>query len=210
LSDEELMAIIDRGRETKLIEQQAVEKTASRSDFWKMPRLIHRSQVAESKSASLRAMAVGAFAIGAFAVGILAIGRVAIGNVRIRSLKVDTLTVRRLNVEDGSDIFGTPQIPPASVNSPHSRRWRRRSGWSWSRPACGRRRDRARRHGLSRGSNGGLIATPSPWQVIHRDLIIVLARHQLPAVYFPRYIQIGVFGSSTRAGAREANLGNSW
>jgi hypothetical protein len=33
LSDEELMAIIDRGRETKLIEQQAVEKTASRSDF---------------------------------------------------------------------------------------------------------------------------------------------------------------------------------
>jgi putative tryptophan/tyrosine transport system substrate-binding protein len=62
---------------------------------------------------------------------------------------------------------------------------------------------------FARGSNGGLIATPSPWQVIHRDLITVLARHQLPAAYFPRYIQIGVFGSSTRAGAREANLGNS-
>jgi putative tryptophan/tyrosine transport system substrate-binding protein len=38
-------------------------------------------------------------------------------------------------------------------------------------------------------SNSGLIATPSPSQGVHRELIIALAaRHQLPAVYAQRYM----------------------
>ncbi len=41
---------------------------------------------------------------------------------------------------------------------------------------------------FARGSNGGLIVTPSGWVSVHRDLIIRLAtRHKLPAVYFARY-----------------------
>jgi putative ABC transport system substrate-binding protein len=41
-------------------------------------------------------------------------------------------------------------------------------------------------------SNGGLIATPSPPQAVHRELIIALAaRHQLPAVYGQRYMVTG-------------------
>jgi putative ABC transport system substrate-binding protein len=41
---------------------------------------------------------------------------------------------------------------------------------------------------FARSANGGLIVTPSPWAVVHRDLIIALAaRHRLPAVYGNRY-----------------------
>jgi putative ABC transport system substrate-binding protein len=41
---------------------------------------------------------------------------------------------------------------------------------------------------FARSANGGLIVTPSPWAVTHRDLIIGLAaRHRLPAVYSSRY-----------------------
>ncbi len=41
---------------------------------------------------------------------------------------------------------------------------------------------------FARGSNCGLIVTPSGWASVHRDLIITLAaRHKLPAVYFARY-----------------------
>jgi putative ABC transport system substrate-binding protein len=40
---------------------------------------------------------------------------------------------------------------------------------------------------FARASNGGLIVTPSGWTIRHQDLIIMLAaRHQLPAVYFDR------------------------
>jgi putative ABC transport system substrate-binding protein len=40
---------------------------------------------------------------------------------------------------------------------------------------------------FARGSNGGLIVTPSTPAQLHRDLIITLAlRHKLPAVYFDR------------------------
>jgi putative ABC transport system substrate-binding protein len=41
---------------------------------------------------------------------------------------------------------------------------------------------------FARSANGGLIVTPSPWAITHRDLIIALAaRHRLPAVYSFRY-----------------------
>jgi putative tryptophan/tyrosine transport system substrate-binding protein len=41
---------------------------------------------------------------------------------------------------------------------------------------------------FARSSNGGLIVTGSPLAVFHRDLIIMLAaRHKLPAVYVERY-----------------------
>jgi ABC-type uncharacterized transport system substrate-binding protein len=41
---------------------------------------------------------------------------------------------------------------------------------------------------FAQSSNGGLIVTPSGWASVHRDLIIMLAaRHKLPAVYFGRY-----------------------
>jgi putative tryptophan/tyrosine transport system substrate-binding protein len=41
---------------------------------------------------------------------------------------------------------------------------------------------------FARSANGGLIVTPSPWAITHRDLIIALAaRHRLPAVYGNRY-----------------------
>ena len=40
---------------------------------------------------------------------------------------------------------------------------------------------------FARGSNGGLIVTPSALAFVHRDLIVTLAaRHKLPAVYFAR------------------------
>ena len=59
-----------------------------------------------------------------------------------------------------------------------------------ARSTCATPRDRARRRGIRRGSNGGLIVTATA-AAIHRDLIITLAaRHRLPAVYpdqlFPR------------------------
>ena len=45
---------------------------------------------------------------------------------------------------------------------------------------------------FARGSNGGLIATPSPSQAVHRELIIALAaRHKLPTVYAQRYMVSG-------------------
>jgi putative ABC transport system substrate-binding protein len=45
---------------------------------------------------------------------------------------------------------------------------------------------------FARESNGGLIATPSPSQAVHRELIIALAaRHKLPAVYAQRYMVSG-------------------
>src|SRR5262249_37877236 len=41
---------------------------------------------------------------------------------------------------------------------------------------------------FARSANGGLIVTPSPWAIGHRDLIIALAaRHRLPTVYFYRF-----------------------
>jgi putative ABC transport system substrate-binding protein len=41
---------------------------------------------------------------------------------------------------------------------------------------------------FGRSANGGLIVTPSPWVIIHRDLIIALAaRYKLPAVYSVRF-----------------------
>jgi putative ABC transport system substrate-binding protein len=41
---------------------------------------------------------------------------------------------------------------------------------------------------FSRGPNGGLILTPSGLANVHRDLIIMLAaRHKLPAVYYERF-----------------------
>jgi putative ABC transport system substrate-binding protein len=44
---------------------------------------------------------------------------------------------------------------------------------------------------LARSPNGGLIVTGSTLAVAHRDLIIMLAaRHQLPAVYFARYFVV--------------------
>jgi putative ABC transport system substrate-binding protein len=40
---------------------------------------------------------------------------------------------------------------------------------------------------FARSPNGGLIVTASPLAVVHRELIVTLvARHQLPAVYFDR------------------------
>jgi ABC-type uncharacterized transport system substrate-binding protein len=37
---------------------------------------------------------------------------------------------------------------------------------------------------FARSANGGLIVTPSPWTLNHRDLIAALAaRHRLPAIY---------------------------
>ena len=45
---------------------------------------------------------------------------------------------------------------------------------------------------FAHGSNGGLIVTASPLATVHRDLIIVLAaRHKLPAIYFERYFVTG-------------------
>src|SRR5262249_24804302 len=41
---------------------------------------------------------------------------------------------------------------------------------------------------FARSSNGGLIVTPSPLAVVHRDLTVTLAaRHNLPAVYPSRF-----------------------
>jgi putative ABC transport system substrate-binding protein len=41
---------------------------------------------------------------------------------------------------------------------------------------------------FARSSNGGLIVTASALSVLHRQLIIMLAaRHKLPAVYYRRY-----------------------
>ena len=45
---------------------------------------------------------------------------------------------------------------------------------------------------FARISNGGLIVTGSALSVVHRDLLVVLAaRHKLPAVYFERYFVTG-------------------
>jgi putative ABC transport system substrate-binding protein len=45
---------------------------------------------------------------------------------------------------------------------------------------------------FARGSNGGLIVTVSPLEVVHRNLIITLAaRHKLPAVYWERFYVTG-------------------
>ena len=45
---------------------------------------------------------------------------------------------------------------------------------------------------FARGSNGGLIVTVSTLAGVHRDLIVMLAaRHKLPAVYYARYIVAG-------------------
>jgi putative tryptophan/tyrosine transport system substrate-binding protein len=45
---------------------------------------------------------------------------------------------------------------------------------------------------FARSPNGGLILTGSALAVVHRDLIIMLAaRHKLPAVYFERYFATG-------------------
>jgi len=46
---------------------------------------------------------------------------------------------------------------------------------------------------IARSSNGGLIVTPSGSAYLHRDLIVMLAaRHKLPAVYFERsYVAAG-------------------
>jgi putative tryptophan/tyrosine transport system substrate-binding protein len=41
---------------------------------------------------------------------------------------------------------------------------------------------------FARSSNGGLIVTAGTWGTVHRELIIMLAaRHKLPAVYFERF-----------------------
>ena len=41
---------------------------------------------------------------------------------------------------------------------------------------------------FARSMNSGLIVTPSPLAVVHRDLIITLAaRHKLPAIYWERF-----------------------
>ncbi len=41
---------------------------------------------------------------------------------------------------------------------------------------------------FAQSANGGLILTASPLSVVHRDLIIMLAaRHKLPAIYFERF-----------------------
>jgi putative ABC transport system substrate-binding protein len=40
---------------------------------------------------------------------------------------------------------------------------------------------------FARSSIGGLIMTPSPFAVVHRDLIFALAaRHRLPSIYYDR------------------------
>ena len=45
---------------------------------------------------------------------------------------------------------------------------------------------------FARGSNGGLIVTPSAFSAVFRDLIITLAnRHKLPAVYFNQFFVTG-------------------
>jgi len=45
---------------------------------------------------------------------------------------------------------------------------------------------------FARGTNGGLVVTPSPFSVIFRDQIIALAdRNKLPALYFNRYFVDG-------------------
>ena len=45
---------------------------------------------------------------------------------------------------------------------------------------------------FARESNGGLIVTGSALAVVHRDLIIMLAaRHKLPAVYWDRLVSSG-------------------
>ena len=44
---------------------------------------------------------------------------------------------------------------------------------------------------FARGTNGGLIVTPSPFSVLYRDLIVKLAdQYKLPAVYFNRYFVV--------------------
>jgi ABC-type uncharacterized transport system substrate-binding protein len=45
---------------------------------------------------------------------------------------------------------------------------------------------------FAQGANGGLVVTGSPGALFHRGLIVALAtRHQLPAVYFGRYLVTG-------------------
>jgi putative tryptophan/tyrosine transport system substrate-binding protein len=45
---------------------------------------------------------------------------------------------------------------------------------------------------FARSANGGLIVTVSTLAGVHRDLIVMLAaRHKLPAVYYARYIVAG-------------------
>jgi ABC-type uncharacterized transport system substrate-binding protein len=45
---------------------------------------------------------------------------------------------------------------------------------------------------FARGSNGGLIVTPSAFSAVFRDQIITLAnQHKLPAVYFNRFFVTG-------------------
>jgi putative ABC transport system substrate-binding protein len=56
--------------------------------------------------------------------------------------------------------------------------------------------------GFAREPNGGLIVLPSPIASTHRDLIIVLAaRHRLPAIYpfryFPEYGGLSFYGIDT-------------
>ena len=45
---------------------------------------------------------------------------------------------------------------------------------------------------FAQSANGGLIVTAAPPATRHRDLIIALAaQHQLPAIYFARYMTAG-------------------
>jgi putative ABC transport system substrate-binding protein len=45
---------------------------------------------------------------------------------------------------------------------------------------------------FTRSANGGLILTAGPLASIHRELIVMLAaRHKLPAIYFERYFVMG-------------------
>jgi putative ABC transport system substrate-binding protein len=62
---------------------------------------------------------------------------------------------------------------------------------------------------FARSPNGGLILTASPLSVVHRDLIIMLAaRHKLPAVYVERlFVAAGgliPYGSNFRDECRRA------
>jgi putative ABC transport system substrate-binding protein len=62
---------------------------------------------------------------------------------------------------------------------------------------------------FARSANGGLILTASPLSVVHRDLIIMLAaRHKLPAVYVERFFVAAggliSYGSNFRDECRRA------
>jgi putative ABC transport system substrate-binding protein len=64
--------------------------------------------------------------------------------------------------------------------------------------------------GFAREPNGGLIVMPSPIAPTHRELIIALAAHRLPAIYpfryFPEYGGLSSYGIDMVEVYRRAHL----